>query len=89
MYNVSVQMPDVSWSTVPGARSLGYDCRDKKKGEDTIPAKKVAETVHDSLVRQLVKMDMTGCYVVVRGEGMITTTEIGGENAEVQKREAV
>lgn len=59
MYNVSIQLPDVDWSTVPGPRSRGYD---RKREEDAIE-------VTQKLVEILSEMKMDGFLVVGRLAG--------------------
>lgn len=61
MYHIAVRMPDVEWSTVPGATSRGFD----RKAEDK------ALHIQESLVTQLKAFGMLGAFVVVSLAGEI------------------
>lgn len=65
MYNISVQMPGVEWSTVPGPRSRGII----RKDSDPTKALEKTQRVVDSFYRQLKAMQLWGCYVVTHQGG--------------------
>ena len=59
MYNISIEMPMVDWSTVPGARSKGFDCEDGERVKYTC----------DLIKGQLENLGMDGCFVVTCRDG--------------------
>lgn len=67
MYNVYTQMPDVTWSTVPGPRSIGYKRKELEAAEKT----------YDAVVRQLAIIGIPGIYaVLVDGQEVILKRKI-------------
>ena len=69
MHNTHIRMPSVSWSSVVGPRSKGYD---RKKEEDAVKT-------HDIVVGKMHGLGMIGCFVITDFAGeTFRFTEISG-----------
>jgi hypothetical protein len=68
MYNLSVELPSVEWSTVPGARSRGFNLEQRRLEEESAFETRVGQFFL-ALIDQLRALEMWGCYAVSRHNG--------------------
>ena len=66
MLNVHTQMPSVKWSTVPGARSRGFDRDNEEK----------AEKFFEILCKKADALGIIGLMVLMTGDGKTTSHEV-------------
>lgn len=59
MFNIFTEMPKVSWSTVPGPRSRGFDRKDLT----------AAEKIQQSLATQLARLGLQGAHAIINNDG--------------------
>jgi hypothetical protein len=68
MYNLSVELPSVEWSTVPGARSRGFNLKQNRLEEDDNYETRVHK-FFAQLVEQLKGLGMVGSFAVCHWSG--------------------
>jgi hypothetical protein len=66
VFNVHTQMPDVTWSTVPGPRSKGYDF---KNLDDAVKC-------FESVSRQMARFKIIGSKTIMTEDGVVTAMEV-------------